>query len=50
MFSQEKLSQYWKEWDNIKASLYYHRRKHALALPKTEMDIKIKDDYENTRK
>jgi hypothetical protein len=27
MFSQEKLSQYWKEWDNIKASLYY--RKHA---------------------
>jgi hypothetical protein len=47
-FRQLELAQYWKEWDNIKASLYYHRRKHAPALPKTVMDIKIKDDYENT--
>ena len=23
-FRQLELAQYWKEWDNIKASLYYH--------------------------
>jgi ATP-dependent Clp protease ATP-binding subunit ClpA len=27
-FRQLELDQYWKEWDNIKASLYHHRRMH----------------------
>ena len=47
-YSQLELAQYWKEWHNIKQSLYYHRRKHAPALPKTVGDIEMKDDYVNT--
>ena len=48
LFSRLELAQYCKEWDNIKNSLYYHRRKHAPALPKTVSDIEIKGDYANT--
>ena len=47
-YSQLELAQHWKEWDNIKASFYYHRRKHAPTLPKKVSDIEITDDYLNT--
>ena len=43
-----ELALFWKDWNHIKASLYYHRRKTNPKQPKTIEELEIKNDYTKT--
>ena len=43
-----ELAMYWKDWNDIKSLLYYHRRKNAPKLPQTLSDIGLSDEYTKT--
>jgi hypothetical protein len=49
VYDERELAEYWKSWNSIRGSIWYHQDKNGPKNPESLEDISLTEDYTQTQ-